>query len=366
MIEADIAIVGAGPAGLTAAIECAKAGAKVILIDENEKPGGQLFKQIHKFFGSKEHRAGTRGIHIGEELLEEAEQLNIEVWLNAEVCGIYRETELWVVINRSESLLVKAQAIIIATGATENAVSFNGWTLPGVIGAGAAQTMINLHGVLPGKKILMIGSGNVGVIVSYQLMQAGAEVVAIVEASPTLGGYGVHTAKIRRAGVPFYTSHTVLEARGKDHVESVVIVEIDKDWQPVPGTEKEFDVDTVCIAAGLTPLVELATGAGCQTCYIPSLGGHVPKHNEKMRTSLDTIYVAGDIAGVEEASTAMEEGRLAGIHAVADLGFYDVEKAKSLSDQVWKRLKALRGESNSENGQENDTLVSKEVFNERV
>jgi len=366
MIETDIAIVGAGPAGLTAAIECAKAGAKVILIDENVKPGGQLFKQIHKFFGSKEHRAGTRGIHIGEELLAEAENLNIEVWLNAQVCGIYNGSELWVVKNLKESRLVKSKAIIIATGATENAVSFPGWSLPGVIGAGAAQTMINLHAVLPGKKILMIGSGNVGVIVSYQLMQAGAEVVAIVEASPELGGYGVHTAKIRRAGVPFFTSHTVLEAKGKDHVQSVVIVELDKDWQPVKGTEKEFEVDTICVAAGLTPLIELATGAGCQTSYTASLGGHVPKHDDKMRTSLETIYVAGDIAGVEEASTAMEEGRLAGIHAAAGLGFYDDEKAKFLSDQVWKRLNALRGKSISDLEQENSDSALKEALSERV
>lgn len=366
MTETDIAIVGAGPAGLTAAIECAKAGAKVLLIDENAKPGGQLFKQIHKFFGSKEHRAGTRGIHIGEELLAEAEQLNIEVWLNAQVCGIYKGSELWVVENLKKSRLVKAKAIIIATGATENAVSFPGWTLPGVMGAGAAQTMINLHGVLPGKKILMIGSGNVGVIVSYQLMQAGAEVAAIVEASPELGGYGVHTAKIRRAGVPFFTSHTVLEACGKDHVESVVIVELDKDWKPVKGTEKEFEVDTICVAAGLTPLIELATGAGCQTSFAASLGGHVPKHDETMRTSLDTIYVAGDIAGVEEASTAMEEGRLAGIHASANLGFYKETEAELLSSQVWKRLNALRGESISEEEQEYNVPVSKEASGGRV
>lgn len=342
MVRTEIAVVGAGPAGLSAAIECARAGAKVTLIDENAKPGGQLFKQIHKFFGSREHRAGIRGIRIGEQLLKEAQELNIDVWLNAEVCGIYRNSELWVVLNHTESRLVKAEAIIIATGATENAVSFDGWSLPGVMGAGAAQTMINLHRVLPGNRILMIGSGNVGVIVSYQLLQAGADVAAIVEAAPRLGGYGVHTAKVRRAGVPFYTSHTVLEARGTDHVESAVIVELNDTWQPVSGTEKEFTVDTICIAAGLTPLTELAAGAGCRTCFIPTLGGHVPMHDEKMRTSVDTIFVAGDIAGVEEASTAMEEGRLAGIHAAAALGHYKPSDEHRLSAEVWQRLGVLR------------------------
>ncbi|MDY7028252.1 MAG: NAD(P)/FAD-dependent oxidoreductase [Spirochaetota bacterium] len=368
MVQTEVAIVGAGPAGLSAAIECARAGAKVTLIDENAKPGGQLFKQIHKFFGSREHRAGIRGIRIGEQLLEEAKELNIDVWLNAEVCGIYRGSELWVVVNHSESRLVKARAIILATGATENAVSFDGWSLPGVMGAGAAQTMINLHRVLPGKRVLMIGSGNVGVIVSYQLLQAGAEVAAIVEAAPRLGGYGVHTAKVRRAGVPFYTSHTVLEARGSDHVESAVIVQLDDRWQPVPGTEKEFEVDTICIAAGLTPLIELAAGAGCGTCYIPALGGHIPMHDEKMRTSLATVFVAGDIAGVEEASTAMEEGRLAGIHAAAALGHYSTEEEKRRSEQVWQRLATLRSGPFGQKRREakNDILNLRRALGERM
>lgn len=342
MVQTDIAVIGGGPAGLSAAIECAKAGSKVILIDENARPGGQLFKQIHKFFGSREHQAGVRGIHIGEKLLKEAEALNIEVWLNCEACGIYNETDVWVVAHHRESRLVKAKVIIIATGATENAVSFSGWSKPGVMGAGAAQTMINLHRVLPGKRILMIGSGNVGVIVSYQLLQAGAEVVAIIEAAPKLGGYGVHTAKVRRAGIPFYTSHTVLEVTGEKSVESAVIVQLDENWNPVEGTQKKFDVDAVCIAAGLTPLVELAMGSGCRTCFIPSLGGHMPIHDDHMRTSVKSIYVAGDVSGVEEASTAMEEGRLAGIHAAAALGYYSPSQEEELSAQVRSRLETLR------------------------
>lgn len=342
MVFTDVAVVGAGPAGLSAAIECAEAGANVILIDENTKPGGQLFKQIHKFFGSREHHAGVRGFRIGEELLLRARKLDIDVWLDCEVCGIYGGTELWIVKNRRESRRLKARKIILATGATENAVAFSGWTLPGVMGAGAAQTMINLHRVIPGNRVVMIGSGNVGVIVSYQLLQAGADVIAVVEAAPRLGGYGVHTAKLRRAGVPFFTSHTVLEARGKESVESVVIVRLDEYWKPVAGTEKELEADTVCIAAGLTPLIELAMLAGCEICFIPSLGGHVPVHDRRMRTSIESIYVAGDIAGVEEASTAMEEGRLSGIHASASLGLYSADKEEELSHQIWERLDVLR------------------------
>lgn len=342
MIKVPLVVIGAGPAGLSAAIEASKAGVKVLVIDENSKPGGQLFKQIHKFFGSKEHKAGTRGFDIGTLLLEETKRLGIEVWLGTEVCGIDKNKNIWAVRNGKESVDIEAEAIILASGATENAISFDGWTLPGVMSAGAAQTMINVHRVLPGKKVLMLGSGNVGVIVSYQLMQAGAEVMGIVEASPALGGYGVHTAKVCRAGVPFYTSHTISKAIGKAGVEAVEIVELDKNWKPVPGTEKLIEADTICLATGLTPLVELAWTAGCKFCYIPELGGHIPMHDANMETSIEKVFVAGDISGVEEASTAMEEGQLAGINAAAALGYYDLEQKNQLSKEVWNKLDSLR------------------------
>jgi thioredoxin reductase len=342
MEEREVVVIGAGPAGLSAALEAARAGAHVLLVDENSKPGGQLFKQIHKFFGSRDHRAGVRGIDIGTQLLEEADALKIEVWLDAEVCGIFNQREVWIVLNKEKSVNVRAQRIIIATGAVENSVNFPGWSLPGVMGAGAAQTMINLHRVLPGYKVLMVGSGNVGVIVSYQLLQAGADVKAIVEAAPRLGGYGVHTAKVRRAGVPFHTSHTVLEARGTDHVESATIVQIDDKWQPIPGTEKVLDVDTICIAAGLTPLVELAFAAGCEPLYSPLLGGMVPWHDASMRTSIPSIYIAGDISGVEEASTAMEEGRMAGLSAAHSLGYVPEHEYEVGFKAAEQRMLALR------------------------
>jgi thioredoxin reductase len=342
MIEIELAIVGAGPAGLSAAIEARKAGVDVLLIDENARPGGQLFKQIHKFFGSKLHRAGTRGMNIGVDLLEESEKLGIKTWLNGEVCGIEDGHNLWVVRDRSYSELVKAKKIILATGATENAVAFPGWDLPGVMGAGAAQTMINVNRVLPGRKVVMLGSGNVGVIVAYQLLQAGAEVVAILEAAPKLGGYGVHTAKVARAGVPFYVSHTIKQAFGTDHVEAVEIVELDTAFKEIPGTERILEADTVCLATGLTPLTELAWLAGCKFQFVPSMGGHIPIHDDKMHTTQPDIFVAGDISGIEEASTAMEEGRLAGINVAAELGYVTEEEAALRSDKIWESLDTLR------------------------
>jgi len=341
MKYSDAVIIGAGPAGLAAAVEIAKAGGKVTLLDENNKPGGQLFKQIHKFFGSSEHLAGTRGYNIGQELLENTKELGVEVILDSPVHGIYHDKVVSFSHNGKEQS-INAQKIILATGASENTLAFPGSTLPGVMGAGAAQTMINVHQVLPGKKILMIGSGNVGLIVTYQLLQAGADVLALIEAAPQVGGYGVHAAKIRRAGVPIFTSHTISKVWGNDEVQGAIITQIGKDWRPIPNTEKRLEIDTVCIAVGLTPLTELAWLAGCKFTYIPRLGGHVPVHNSDMQTTVPGIYVAGDITGVEEASSAMEEGHLAGVACSQALGLYDAKRAQILKDQVWGRLNALR------------------------
>lgn len=302
----DMIIVGAGPAGLSAAIEAAKRGMRVVVYDENARPGGQLFKQIHKFFGSKEHKAKIRGFHIGEELLAEASALGVEVVLNAIVIGLFPEKE--VTVKRKDHVEhVKGDTILIATGASENMVTFPGWTLPGVIGAGAAQTMMNLHGTLPGKRVLMLGSGNVGLVVSFQLMQAGCEVVAVADAAPRVGGYGVHAAKLARCGVPFYLSHTILSAEGEDCVTGVTIGEVDANWQVIPGTEKHFEVDTICLAVGLSPMSKLCDMAGCAMEDNPAKAGFVPVVHAYGETSIPGIYAAGDVSGIEEASSAMIE-----------------------------------------------------------
>jgi thioredoxin reductase len=340
-VDADIAVVGAGPAGLAAAVESARLGARIVVLDENDRPGGQLFKQIHKFFGSEEHKAGTRGIRIGYELLEEARSLSVDIRLNTVVYGLFDGLILGTMANGRTSTLT-TQRVILATGASENVLAFPGWDLPGVMGAGAAQTLMNIHRVLPGRRVLMVGAGNVGLIVSYQLVQAGAEVVAVVEAAPTIGGYGVHAAKLRRAGVPVLTGHTVRRAEGADRVERVEIGAVDEQWQLLPGSERTLEVDTICLAVGLSPLAELAWMAGCRFDYQPALGGWVPIHNERMETNLPGVYIAGDLAGVEEASTAMEEGRLAGLAAAASLGRVTPEVAATRVRAARLRLAALR------------------------
>lgn len=336
----ECVVIGAGPAGLGAAIAAAKCGVKVLVLDENNLPGGQLFKQIHKFFGSKEHLAGTRGFIIGQRLLQEAKDLNVKVLLNTRAWGFFPGNMLAYTFE-GKTHRVKAKKFVIATGAQENAISFPGCTLPGVITAGAAQTMVNINRVLPGKNILMIGTGNVGLIVSYQLMQAGARVVGLVEAAPKVGGYAVHADKLRRANIPFYLSHTIVAARGNNQVEWAAIAPVDSNYNVLHTKAIELKVDTICLAVGLSPRIELPSFAGCRLTYAPDLGGFVPIHDPNMRAAAD-IYVAGDVAGVEEASTALEEGRLAGTAVAASLGYISPTQAETELSVIQKRIDRLR------------------------
>lgn len=336
----DILVVGSGPAGLGAAIEAARCGARVLLVDENLKAGGQLYKQIHKFFGSGEHYAGTRGFQIADLLLEQAEELGVEILLDTRALGLLDDGSV-AVLCRGEVEPVSARKVILATGAKENALAFPGWTLPGVMTAGAAQTFSNVHGTLVGERVLTVGSGNVGLIVSYQLMQAGAEIAALVEAAPGITGYQVHAGKIMRAGVPVYTGHTVVEARGTGRVEEAVIARVDEGFRPVPGTERTLAVDTVLLAVGLNPRTELSSMFRCQTLYEGALGGILPLHDACMRSSNPDVYVCGDLAGVEEANTALEEGRLAGTHAACSLGCR-AEGAQARMQGLRESLEALR------------------------
>ncbi|MGE5484812.1 MAG: NAD(P)/FAD-dependent oxidoreductase [Ignavibacteriales bacterium] len=341
MQQYELAIVGAGPAGLAAAIEAGSAGVRTVLLDENLRPGGQLFKQIHKFFGSSDHLAGTRGFMIAGKMLSTLDDTSVDVWLDSQVYGLFPGWTL-AVKKGDHHEKVCAERVIVATGASENSVSFPGWTLPGVMGAGAAQTMVNVHRVLPGRNVVTVGSGNVGLIVSYQLLQAGANVVAVVEALPRIGGYGVHAFKLRRAGVPVLLSHTVLAATGPGRVAEVTVAMLDETWKPVPRSETTFEADTICLAVGLTPLAELVWMVGAEFTYNGRLGGFIPIHSREMETTVKGLYVAGDVTGIEEASTAMEEGRLAGISAASSLGHVDKAVAERKQQEVWSRLSQLR------------------------
>lgn len=323
MKKTDIAIIGGGPAGLSAAISAASLGAKVIVIDEGLELGGQLIKQTHKFFGSEKQFAGIRGIDIAKKMIREIENsTNIEAMVNSTATGYYEDDVVTVVEGSNGDILkkIKADRVIIATGASENMLSFINNDLPGVYGAGAVQTLMNLYGVIPGNHVLMVGAGNIGLIVSYQLLQAGIQVEAIVEALPRIGGYLVHASKVKRMSIPIYTSHTIKDVYGEDCVEKAVICEIDKNFEFIEGKEKELNVDTICLAVGLSPLTDLLWQAGCQMKYIPELCGYVALRDDNLRTTKKNIYIAGDVTGIEEASSAMVEGQIAGLNAAVSLG----------------------------------------------
>ena len=337
----EILIIGGGPAGLCAALSASGLGAKVLLIERDDIPGGQLVKQTHKFFGSQQQYAGDRGIHIGQMLLDKARgESGIEIWTNCTALAVY-EDGIVTVEYEEKHVKIKPSRIIIATGAAEKFLAFPGNDLPGIYGAGAVQTLMNVAGIKPAKRVLMVGAGNIGLIVSYQLKQAGVEVAAVIEGLPTIGGYLVHASKIRRAGIPILTRHTILEAYGDGKVEGAVIAEIDDRWLPVPGTGQKITCDAICLAVGLSPLTELAWQAGCKMAYIRELSGYVPVIDDNLETTRSGIYCAGDAGGIEEASSAMVEGRLAGIAAASSLG-YSVKKAKKLKKDAVRELAELR------------------------
>jgi len=340
-LSTEILVIGGGAAGLSAGAEAASAGAKVLLVESDLHLGGQLVKQTHKFFGSKDEYAGTRGFKIADILLNEIDSLKdgVSILQNTTVTGYYIDDGTFTATRGDEEIVqIKTKKTIVATGAQERLIPFPNNDLPGVYGAGAVQTLMNVYGVLPGRRVLMVGAGNIGLIVSYQLMQAGVEVVAIVEAASRIGGYWVHAAKIRRMGVPILLRHSIKKALGQRVVSGAVITGLDEEFEPI-GPEREIECDVICIAVGLSPTTEILSQAGCRMLYVPQLCGSVAQRDRTMRTSVPDFYVAGDASGIEEASAAMIEGRIAGFSSAVALG-YPAEHDKV--DEYWERLDSLR------------------------
>ncbi len=300
-LATDVLIIGGGPAGLTAAIELGKAGAKVLLIDDKDKLGGKLVLQTHKFFGSvKDSFAGTRGYEIGGILESELRKFNnADIWLNSSAIAVYSDKKVGILKDNSEYILVTPKILLNATGAREKSLPFPGNTLPGVYGAGAFQTLVNRDLVKASDRLFIVGGGNVGLIAGYHALQAGIDVAGLIEAQKEVGGYKVHKDKLVRMGVPVYTRHTVVSANGKDSVESVTVAEVDEKFNIVKGTEKTFACDTLLVAVGLDPVNEFylqAVDFGMET------------------------YVAGDAEEIAEASAAMFSGKIKGVEIAKKLG----------------------------------------------
>src|SRR3989339_462378 len=341
MIKKELIIIGGGPSGLCAAKMAVEAGISVLLIDRSPKLGGQLIKQTHKFFGSKAQYAKTRGYDIAQILIDQVKDHPlIEILNQATVVGLY-DDKVVTVYYQDTYIKYQADAVIVATGASEKFLGFENNDLPGIYGAGAVQTLMNLYGVLPGQEIIMVGSGNIGLIVSYQLLQAGVKVKAIIEAAPTIGGYKVHASKIRRLGIPILTSTTVKRAIGKDSIEQIEIVSLDEKWQPISGSERIEKVDALCISVGLSPMHQLLSMVNAKTKFISELGGFVPVIDEHHQTSVAKIFACGDAVGIEEASSAMMEGYLTGLYVCDKMNKHHPEQ-KALTEKYEFELDMLR------------------------
>ncbi len=298
--EVDVLVIGGGPAGLSASIELGKRGVPTLLIDDKDRLGGKLVLQTHKFFGSvKDSFAGTRGYRIGEILANDlGGHDSVDVWTETTAVGVFSDGLIGV-MKGDQYRLIRPKKLLVAAGARERMLSFPGNTLPGVYGAGAFQTLVNRDLVRCSERILIIGGGNVGLIAGYHAIQAGIEVVGLVEALPQVGGYKVHADKLMRLGVPIWTGHTIVAAHGDERVDSVTVAQLDDNWSVIKGTERRFEVDTVLIAVGLAEVDEFF---------------------HKAREFQIDVFSAGDSQEIAEASAAMFSGRIEGLKIARSLG----------------------------------------------
>ncbi|MCF7833555.1 MAG: FAD-dependent oxidoreductase [Candidatus Marinimicrobia bacterium] len=317
-LDCDVLVVGGGPSGLTAALELADKGFRVIIADDKSHLGGKLLLQTHKFFGSKvDCYAGTRGHEIGVILEEKVNAHDkITVMTDTMVAGIYKDKKAGLYVNNKNYRIVAFKGLIVSAGARERSLVFPGNHLPGIYGAGAFQTLVNRDLVRSSDEIFIVGSGNVGLIAAYHALQAGITVKGICDILPEPGGYKVHADKIRRMGVPIYLDHTILHAEGKDQIEKVTIAEVDDKWRPILETAKSFDVDTLLVAVGL---------ASIDGFYNMAKDFGFP------------VVKAGDADEIAEASSAMFGGRIAGLTMAKEQG-----KNIEIDDEFYKKAEILK------------------------
>lgn len=347
----DVVIVGAGPAGLGAAIAAAENGLEVCVLDEFVKPGGRLLGQLHEEPDGK----WVNGIAEAQKLHERATQLGVNILCGVSVYDLIKLDNGWCVFTTDKT--IESKCLLLATGASETPIPIPGWTLPGVMSIGAAQVMGNVHRVKPGETGVIIGVNVLSVAIARELQLCGVHIESILLPQPSLiSGDAANPEKmmesllrlshlapsplIRFGGkwvspkfgallypkngfkmwnIPIQLRKTALEILGENQVEGVRVAEISATGEVVSGTEKVVSADFVCIAGGLTPMSELAAVAGCSFCYVPELGGHVPLHNECMQTNLKGLYVAGNITGVESAKVARAQGTVAGLAIAREL-----------------------------------------------
>jgi NADPH-dependent 2,4-dienoyl-CoA reductase/sulfur reductase-like enzyme len=327
----EMAVVGAGPAGLAASVAAAECDLRAVLIDACPRPGGQYFKQPPVDFGPKSNMDRE-----GQGLLSQLADTGIPVLSDTVVWGIFpgQEGDRYLLClfgpQRTERRVL-AQKVILAPGAYDRPVPFPGWTLPGVMTAGAAQVLLKSQRVAPGKRVLLSGTGPLQLALASELVSGGAEVVAILDANPFPRNVWRHAGAvwgqwerlregwqywrtISKAGVPILWQHAVVRAEGNGQVERAVIASIGG------GVVDTIEADTICLGYGFVPSAQLSRQAGAEHCYRSDLGTYVPIRDESLQTTLPGLFVAGDGAGIGGKDVALLEGRLAALAAVRQLG----------------------------------------------
>ncbi|MFF9345095.1 NAD(P)/FAD-dependent oxidoreductase [Streptomyces sp. NPDC014773] len=335
---ADLAVVGAGPAGLAAAVTAASLGLAVTLLDAGARPGGQYYRHPDPALGATRpqvlHHDWAAFAGREAELRAYERSGRVRYLAEHQVWSVTGSGTDWAVHSRTEDAAgepVRARAVLLATGAYERQLPFPGWTLPGVVGAGGAQAMLKSGLVLPGRRVVVAGSGPLLLAVAASLAAAGARVPAVVEAAG-YGGYARRTGTLLRnpaklAEGALYGGallrhrvrpllrHAVVEAHGTDRVEAVTVARLDRDWRPVPGTGRRVPCDALAVGHGLVPELSLATALGCATRTAAD-GTAALVLTPGLRTSVPGVWAAGEAGGVGGARLALVEGEIAA-HSVA-------------------------------------------------
>jgi len=318
-MQADVAVIGAGAAGLAAAVAAKKAGAgEVLMIDREEKLGGILPQCIHTGFGLQYFRENLTGPEYALKFIEEARRLGVKSLTNTMVLRL-RPGEITAANSQQGIFTVKAKAIVFAAGARERpigAIGVPGTRPAGIYTAGLAQKLMDNYGLLPGREIVVLGSGDVGLIMARRFAMEGAKVKAVVEIMPYPGGLARNVVQcLEDWGIPLLLSHTVTRIHGKNRVEAVTIAKVDDKLRPIPGTERKISCDALVLSVGLIPEIELLEEAGAQ--LDPHTGG--PIVDENMETSLRGVFAAGNAVcifdSVDNVSVTGETaGKAAALH----------------------------------------------------
>ena len=335
-LRPDVLIVGAGPAGLSAAKVAAGAGLDVLVVDERHKAGGQYFKQPSDGFDVDYARVDAR-FAAGHELMLEAQDAGAEFILGATVWGTFAPNRVAICIDE-HTTLVDPRQLILSPGAYERTLPVPGWTLPGFTTTGAAQNLVRANQTAVGRRVLVAGRGPLNIQVADELAAAGVSVAAVAEIaaapysaapgallgmlfnSPQLSFTGLaHLASLRRRRVPVRYRHVLVGAEGDGKVSRAIIARVDARGRPVAGTQEKFDVDAVCVNYGFLPQSELARSLGCQFRYDSLTGNLDALRGDDGRTNVENVFVVGDAGGMGGALVSMDQGALAGLSVVAAL-----------------------------------------------